>query len=109
MYQDKREIFGENMMQKAKLKMRLLVIVLCMVTVTTSIPLEVFADTLNNHAPVLREEYESGILEKTITTDEKLILNLEDVFTDEDWDELTYFVKLGDTEYQKTEHKCIYI
>ena len=96
------------MIQRAKLKTRLLAIALCMAATITSIPLEVLADTSRNHAPVLSEAYESGLLEKTITTDEKFSLNLEDVFVDEDLDELTYFVRLGNTEYQKSEHKCIY-
>lgn len=95
-------------MQKLKFKNRILIFILCIVTTITNLPINASANTFENHAPQLEEEYKTGILEKEIAVDESFVLNLKKVFSDADADDLTYFVKMGNAEYRKTEYKCMY-
>ncbi|MBQ5782969.1 MAG: PQQ-binding-like beta-propeller repeat protein [Oscillospiraceae bacterium] len=72
------------------------------------IPMQVFAHS-GNTAPYLAEEYAAGGDRVTITLGKSYVVNLSEVFADDENDSLTYYAAVNDGEYSKVEEKCIYM
>lgn len=94
-------------MRRMKYRQRFLALGLGLMMAFGSIPLNTLAAE-ENHAPYLTKEYESGTEKATIQVGKSYKIDLGEVFADPDGDALTYYLKIGDSDYWEAQRKCFY-
>ena len=94
-------------MLKAKQYNKFLALLLALITAFACIPMQVFAQS-NNTAPYLAAEYSTGEDTVTIALGKRYVVDLSNVFADDEQEVLTYYASIDGRKYYRTEKKCVW-
>ena len=94
-------------MLKANFFNRVMAFMLTAVIAFACIPMQTFAHN-SNTAPYLAEEYSTGEDNVTITMGNRYVVNLSNVFADNENDNLLYYADIDGSGFRKVEEKCVW-